>query len=318
MACLRLGTRFTRTLGSGLRADRRSRRLHLRARQGRWRRFHVGGLCPANKSPPAARQHLRSPGPAAEPGRRRQAQEHPGVVAASRHPGTRPVSGSRRSTACVLENRHPRDRSTQVSGRGRTITISGRGNSLIGVSPTFHTSRQERRPDLTTRTKPHAASEAAAPGAVSPSIQSSKTDGGSPVEDAWELPASTRSSRAREDADLVGDHVFDPVAGHDAGVCTRESPLQGHRTSAGYTDRSRRPRICAKSLRLRVTSARPPSIAVAAISASGSRILVSRRMRPARSAIPRSTGISRKGARRMLTDSLAVVPASSSARVITE
>jgi len=82
--------------------------------------------------------------------------------------------------------------------------------------------------------------------------------------------------------------------------------------------RSRSPGTSSKSRRSRVTSSRPCSIAVAAMSASGVRIADPRRSRPARSAIDRSTGISRNGARNSSTRASFVRPAKSSLRVITE
>ena len=83
-------------------------------------------------------------------------------------------------------------------------------------------------------------------------------------------------------------------------------------------DRRRIPLIGSKCSRFRVTTLKPRSRAVAAINASGSRVPDSRAMRPARSAIARSTSTSRNGASSREQRSVAELPANSSALVTTE
>ena len=83
-------------------------------------------------------------------------------------------------------------------------------------------------------------------------------------------------------------------------------------------ERRRSPLISSKCLRFRVTTPRPCSSAVAAISASGSRVPNSRPILPARSAMARSTTTSRNGASSCEHRSVAELPANSSARVTTE
>lgn len=83
-------------------------------------------------------------------------------------------------------------------------------------------------------------------------------------------------------------------------------------------DRRRIPLIGSKCFRFRVTTLNPRSRAVAAINASGSRVPDSRAMRPARSAIARSTSTSRNGASSREQRSVAELPANSSALVTTE
>lgn len=82
--------------------------------------------------------------------------------------------------------------------------------------------------------------------------------------------------------------------------------------------RIRRPRTGSKCFLLRVASPRCRCRAVAAMRASGMRSPDSRRIRPARSAMARSTGISRKEARTWAARAVPPAPAKSSARVITE
>ena len=79
-----------------------------------------------------------------------------------------------------------------------------------------------------------------------------------------------------------------------------------------------RPGTRAKSRRLRVAKPRARTIAVAAMSASGRRIRASRRIRPARSAMARSSGISPRGASRAAAVSAPRLPANRSALVTIE
>jgi hypothetical protein len=114
-----------------------------------------------------------------------------------------------------------------------------------------------------------------------------------------------------------GDHVPGPeeLSGPREALRVGRQPLWGHRGS----DRSSSPGTLPKSRTFRVARARPNSSAVAAINASAISTPVSRRSRPARSAMARSTGISRNAANTApICASLARRPANSSHRVTTE